>query len=51
MIHRRKMDILCDLSYNDGGQQQSPDINKGGKHYGCRTPAGKERVLLHCPEL
>ena len=51
MIHRRKMDILCDLSYNAGGQQQSPDINKGGTHYGCRTPAGKERILLHRPEL
>ena len=30
MTHRRKMDILCDLSYNKGGQQQSPDTNKGG---------------------
>lgn len=31
MTHRRKMDILCDNSYNEGGQQQSPGINKGGK--------------------
>ena len=30
MIHRRKMDIQCDLFYNEDGQQQSPDINKGG---------------------
>ena len=51
MTHRRKMDIQCDLFYNEDGQQQSPDINKGGKHYGCRTPAGKERILLHRPEL
>lgn len=30
MTRSHKMDILCDLSYNEGGQQQSPDINKGG---------------------
>lgn len=51
MTHRHKMDILCDLSYNESGHQQSPDINKGGKHYGRRTPAGKERILLHRPKL
>lgn len=51
MTHCHKMDILCGLSYNEGGQQQSPDIYKGGTRYGCRTPAGKERILLHRPEL
>ena len=30
MTLRYTMDILCDFSYNEGGQQQSPDINKGG---------------------
>ena len=37
------LDFCLYFTYNEDGQQQSPDTKKEVLHHGCRTLAGKER--------